>query len=383
MALTPFYRVTVVLLFALFGAPTASNAQELTQSVGQARLEYASSNQGVYREVFHLAKINALQRVVLATFPEAKVRLFNKYEAELTSFESIDRYVIDASEMAPAEDTALSQPRGQNDKSIRLSVRATISITALDAFFQSQSSAGSLVTGEVSEFGVLFFGRRIEARQNFDTRQVTVSERDATESVQTTIGEDGTTTLEGVTTSSTSRSASGGSATDQRANDTYVANTALSQDLGAAIKEELVDAGFEPIEVEDIAEDYDLLFLDELVDEGLIREDGTLPRRTLNEYKKAALAEGWRFFGFGRVDVGLPQLDSRGTGIMQIPATVTFEVFMDVDGRARTVAIVAPETLWGDDPNGDVSVAEQRAYRAAVEKAMETVVAQLQAADLY
>jgi len=383
MALQRFRSVVASLLLLSVVLPQAARAQEIVQSVGQARLEYASSNQGVYREVFHLAKINALQRVVLATFPEAKVRLYNEYEAELTSYENIDRYVIDAVEMAPPEDTALSQPRGQNDKSIRLAVRASVSITAIDAFIQSQSSAGNLAAGVGSEFGVLFFGRRVEERQNFDTKRVQVSESDATESVRTTLGEDDTSTIEGVTTSSSSRVASGGSATDKRAQDTFSANIALSRGLGAAIKEELVDAGFEPIEVEDIVEYYDLLYLDELVDQGHIREDGTLPRRTLNGYKRAALEEGWRFFGFGRVDVGLPQLDPRGTGIMQVPATVSFEVFMDVEGRARSVAVVAPETLWGDDPNGDPDVAERRAYRAAVEKAMETVVAQLQEADLF
>jgi len=374
--------ISIALMSVVSVIPKAS-ASELVQTLGQARLEYASSDQGVYRKVFHLAKINALQRFVMSTYPEAKIQLYNRYEPELTSYENIDRYIIDASEMEPAEDTALTQRKGQNDKSIRLAVRATVSASALDAFFQSRSAAGTAGVGESSEFGVLFFGRRIDSRTEFDTKRVRVSESDLLESDENTFGVDETSSLAGINRTSTNREATGGSRNNRRAADVYVADISLTNNLSAAIREELVDAGFEPIEVEDIVDAYELYYLDELVDEGMIRDDGTLPRRTLNDYKKAAFEEGWRFFGFGRVDIGLPQLDERGTGIMKVAATVSFEVFMDVEGRARSVAVVAPETLWGDDPNGDPVVAEQRAYRMAVETAMQTVVSQLQASNLY
>lgn len=381
--LTIYEKLILSLAITFSLIPQIGAGNEIVQSLGQARVEYAASDQGVYRKVFHLAKINALERFVLSTYPEAKVDLFNQYQEDLTSFENIDRYVIDAKEIEPAEDTALSQPKGRNDKSIRLAIRASISSLALDAFFKSQSSIGNINAGQSSEFGVMFFGRRVESRTDFDTKRVRVSETDMIESAETLVGEDTIGVTEGVTRSSSNRVASGGSSTTRRANDKYAADISLSYDLSAAIREELVDAGFEPIEIEDIVDYYDLNYLDELVDGGLIREDGTLPRRTLNDYKRAAFEEKWKFFGFGRVDIGLPQLDERGTGIMKVAATVSFEVFMDVEGRARSVAVVAPETLWGDDPNGDPEVAEQRAYRAAVEKAMETVVSQLQAAQLY
>lgn len=380
-----FQATTIVsfLTFLVLVAPSKMHAQEVVQALGQARVEYAASDHGVYRRAFHLAKINALNSVVASTFPQAKISLFNQYEDEITAYENIDQFILSAEEIEPPEDTALTQPVGQNDRSIRIKIRATISLGALDAFFQSQSAAAGLAAGQGSEFGVLFFGRRVDARQSFDTRTVQISESDQVESVEVTSGSDGTTSIDGAAVSQTSRTASGGSSTERRAEDTFSPSLSLTYDLGAAIKEELVDAGFEPIEVEDIVEYYDLPYLEDLIDEGLIREDGTMSRRSLNGYKNAALEEGWRFFGMGRVDVGLPQDDSRGTGLLQVPATVSFEVFMDVDGRARSVAVVAPETVWGSDPNGDPNVAEQIAYRAAVELALETVVAQLQAANLY
>lgn len=365
-----------LLLIILQSTPKAL-AQQVVQSVGQARLEYASSDHGVYRKVFHLAQINALQRLASASFPEAKLRLFQKYESEITSYENIGTFVLDTQEISPPEDTALSNPRGQNDKSIRLGVRSTISISAIDAFLNEKSTLSSAGSSQ-NQFGVLFFGRRIDTRQNFDERRVIVNEQDVQEDIENTIANDGVSDLVGITRTTTNRQASGGSTTQRRDVNIYVADIPLSMDLSSAIRQELVNAGFRPMEIEDIVEDYELLYLDELVDDGMIREDGTLPRRTLRGYQVAAIEEGWQYFGIGRVDVGLPTLDQRGTGILKVPATVTFDVFMEEGGRLKSVAVVAPETFWGDDPNGDQTVAEQRAYRLAVKAAMDTIVAQLQ-----
>ena len=382
MIFTKFTSVLAIAL-TLSGLPTFVNAQETVQSLGQARIEYAASDHGVYRRAFHLAKSNALLALVSDTFPQAKFSLFNQYKDEITAYENIDKFVISAEQIGEPEDTALTQPQGQNDRSIRVRVRTTISVSALDAFFIEKSQAGNTQAGQGSEFGVLFFARRMEARQNFDSRTVSVSESDRAESIEITNGSDGVSVVEGANVSTTSRTASGGSTTDRRAEDTYAPSLSLTENLAAAVKNELVDAGFEPMDVEDYVEDYDLPYIEDLIAEGLIRDDGTMSRRSLNAYKDIAIDEGWQFFGVGRVDVGLPQLDDRGTGIMRVPATVTFEVFMNVEGRSRSVAVVAPETVWGDDPRGDPVVAEQVAYRSAVSLAMTTVVSQLQAANLY
>ena len=79
----------------------------------------------------------------------------------------------------------------------------------------------------------------------------------------------------------------------------------------------------------------------------------------------------------GTIDIGTSTVDEVRGGI-QVPATVSFKVWMLTDGRAKTVASVRPKVIYGQDRNGDAGVAETNAYNEAVIYALDTVVAQLQ-----
>ena len=61
----------------------------------------------------------------------------------------------------------------------------------------------------------------------------------------------------------------------------------MSADVAAAVEEQLVDAGFEPMDAEDLADVYALPYLDDIVDQGLLRKNGSFPKKLIKQYKNA------------------------------------------------------------------------------------------------
>lgn len=375
----PFFskiRLIAGLAIAL-ACSAAANANESIVVVGKARMEYAKINQGAYREVFYLAKVNALEQVA-AAFPQAKFNLFANFREELTSFDAIDLYVMEAVEVGKTIDTGKTK-----DKSLRLAVSAKINLTALDVFFHNKSEAGMSTAGVGSDFGVFFIARKMVANKRFKIKETTVSENKAVSSGNETATVDAGTTSLSSASSEMNLVSNGGSVQLKADENQYEVRLDLTEGLAAAIKQHLVDAGYEPLSSDDLVDaGYDgLAYLDEIVEQGMIGPEGMMPRRLFATFKKSAIEEGWKFFGAGRVDVGMAQKDDR-TGGIRVPATVTFEVFMDVDGKSRSVAVVAPEVVWGESEAGDAAVAEQLAQNGAVDKAMQTIIAQMQLKQL-
>ena len=113
--------------------------------------------------------------------------------------------------------------------------------------------------------------------------------------------------------------------------------------------------------------------LDEIVDE--MRDSGRLPTRIRKQYQGAAMDEGWTFLGMGTIDIGVPEHNA-AVGRVRVPATVAFKVWMLTSGRAKTIASVRPQAVYGQGTSA--GVAETNAYNDAVKLALDTVVAQLQ-----
>lgn len=367
----------VFLSAVLLSSGWAASAEETVVVVGKARMEYAKIDQGAYREVFYLAKVNALEQAA-ADFPQAKFDMFERLKSEITAFEAIDAYVIEATEVGKTIDTGKDK-----DKSLRLAVSAKINLTALDLFFQKSTSAGLDPVGAGSDFGVFFIARQMISNKQFLDKNTVVAENKVASSADETVSSDANATSIASASSDTSLVSSGGSVELKADQNQFEVRLDLTEALAAAIKEQLVDAGYEPLASDDLVDSgYDgLVYLDEMIDQGMIDVDGMMPRRLFASFKKAAIQEGWKFFGVGRVDVGMAQKDDR-TGGLRVPATVTFEVFMDVEGKSRSVAVVAPEVVWGESESGDAAVAAQVAQNAAVDKAMETIIGQLQIKQL-
>ena len=98
---------------------------------------------------------------------------------------------------------------------------------------------------------------------------------------------------------------------------------------------------------------------------------GQLRKKLLKSAKKA----GWQFFGIGTVDIGAPLLDG-SSGLIKVPAKVSYKVWMIKSGKTRVIASVRPKQVFALAE--DEIYAGTEALNKATEFAMDTVVAQLQ-----
>ena len=123
-----------------------------------------------------------------------------------------------------------------------------------------------------------------ETRKRFDDKRVKISESDAMVKARETAVSSGSGSAEGIEKNSFSRTATGGSRVTktQRAKVTYEPNIDISNDIGAAVEEWLINARILKVVP------YDELdgppTLEELVDEGTFNKTGKLPRKVQKQY---------------------------------------------------------------------------------------------------
>lgn len=359
MKLTKIVRGCLVLVLALAAGPTSAN--ELVQVSAVGTHEYRSFKKTASRDAALAdAKSIALKKY-LSSMPMAKQRMlmadFAKLEAD------IDTYV--------AEVKIQQEKRDKATKQYKVAVVAQINPIALDVYLANNSAAGVQGSGYGSDFGAMFIARVEGSRKSFDVKRTTVVETDNLASLEETSAAGSESSIESSREKSMSISRSGGSAEQKRDDVAYEPSIEISEEVAYVVEEYLVNAGFEPMGVDQLD---DVPFLDEIVDQ--MRESGRMPSRIQKMYQTAAIDAGWTFLGIGTIDIGVQQTDpARGT--IRVPATVAFRVWTLDDGRARTAASVRPQVVYGQD-RGSSSVAETNAYNEAVKYAMDTVVAQLQ-----
>ena len=202
-------------------------------------------------------------------------------------------------------------------------------------------------------------------------KETKVRESESSASVKEESASGGTSSVDSTTSKSIEVKRTGGSKVGKRDKVLYEPNIALSEEVAMAVQEQLVLAGFEPMEIDELD---DVPYLDEII--GKMRKDGRMPGRIQKQFRRAAIDAGWSFLGMGNIDIGVPQQDA-ARGTVRVPATVAFKVWSLTDGRSKIVASVKPVTIYGQD-RGNASVAETNAYNEAVKHALDAVVAQLQ-----
>jgi hypothetical protein len=383
-----FTKVSLVIIFGLALNISASFAQSNgeIQAKVQTRMPYAFDNkangsqkQKVFRELVLQFKKDGFKKA-MTNMPQAKVALLNQYFDEMTTWENIDQFVTRIETVETCDTRTDKGECGKiKDNTIKLSGVVVLSMSAIDVYLQQNSAAAS--APETSEFAVMFIARTVDSQKKFEDKVTKVQEEKSVDSTEVTNGEDGISETTGLANQSMSVVASGGSVERKADKYTYKIDKQLSARVGQAIVQALINAGYEPFPTDDYVEDYEIPYLDEMIDEGLFTEDGTLGKRELNGIKKATIEEEIPYFGVGTIDFGLPSKDVN-SGYMQVPANVSFEVFKSNGKRMRAVATVAPTIVYGDDPNQDATVALLNAMNNAVALAMDTVVSQMQLKEL-
>ena len=335
-------------------------AQDMVRVTAVARVVYESFSADTQKKAINLAKKTALKKY-FRKLPTAKKRQLKAFEGEF--YKNMDDFITEVK---------IQQEKNDEEKNtFAVAIVASIDPGAIDAFFADNSAAGNQNVGESSDFGAMFIARTESERKSFDAKRTSVVE---TDSSQSQVAEDASSDSRSVTSSREKTfdlKKSGGSTSRKRDKVSYEFNLDLSEDIAASVGEHLVNAGFEPMAMDELD---GVPYLDEI---GPKLRRGRLPGRILKGFKRAAVDAGWTFLGYGLIDLGMPKSDA-ARGIVKVPAKVSFTVWMLTDGRAKSVAVVRPKVVYGSDSSGDAGAAETDAYNRAVALAMDTVVSQLQ-----
>jgi len=310
------------------------------------------------------AKRAALKKYT-SKLPTAKKSILKSFKKEF--FDNVEDFVLAA--------TVQQDKRDKSLKTYKVVIMAEIDTSAIDSFFIDNSAAGNTQSEGGSEFGALFIARVITSSKDFDAKRTTVNESESSASLKEESASDGTSSIDSATSKSIDVKRSGGSTEKKRARIEYEPDEDLAEDVAGAVYEELVNAGFEPM---DVSELDDMPSFDELIDQ--LKPSGRLPGRILKQFKRAAIDEGWSFLGQGLIDIGAPEVDN-ARGTIKIPAKVSFRVWSLLSGKAKTAASVRPKVVYGQGADEDTAIVN--AYNEAVTMAMSTVVAQLQKKGLY
>jgi len=350
-----------VLFASMVQVAVNATANELVPVTAVVTYEYDSFKKSATRDAALADAKNVALRKYLSSMPMAKQRMlmadFDRLAAD------VDTYI--------AEVRIQQEKRDKSSKQYKIAIVALINPTAIDVYLANNSASGNQGSGYGSDFGAMFVARVEGSRNSFDVKRTTVSETDALSSLSETSASDGEQSIDSSRAKSMDINRTGGSSERKRDEVVYEPSIEISEEVAYVVEEYLVDAGFEPMGVDQLD---DVPFLDEIVDQ--MRDSGRMPTRIIKAYQTAAIYAGWTFFGMGTIDIGTPQEDT-ARGTVRVPATVAFRVWTLDDGRARTAASVRPQVVYGQD-RGDASVAETNAYNEAVKLAMDTVVAQLQ-----
>jgi len=323
-----------------------------------ARTVYQEYSDETKEKALYLAKKVALKKFFQRQ-PKSMKRLLEEFKKEF--YKDVDRFVVEVQ---------IQQEKNDEDKgTYAIAIMASIDAGAIKAFFAENSAAGNQRAGDANDFGAMFIARRESERKSFDAKRTSISETDSTQSQEEANASSDTRSSSSSRDRTFDKTTTGGSTSSKKDKVRYEPDLDLSEDIASSIGEHLVDAGFEPMEMDDL-DNVPLL------DEIKFRK-GRLPRRTLRNFKRAAIDAGWTYLGMGTIDIGTPRRD-RARGIVKVAAKVSFKVWMLTDGRAKGVATVRPTIVYGSDASDDAGVAETDAYNRAVVKAMNTVVSQLQ-----
>lgn len=272
-------KILFVLIAVCLSFPV--QAQDVVRVTAIGSKIYAQLSPYIRQSALEDARRQAVRKVA-GTFPDAKKRNFKRLEDKI--FQQIDDFVIESAVQETRTDA--------QTQTYTVVISAQVDVGALDAFFIENSVAGNQDTGVGSDFGALFVARTEQSRKSFQTKTTTVAKSKGADSRTENTDSNGVTAIDSVETSSFKMTQAGGSAERKRDQVLYEANSELSENLASAVEEQLVNAGFEPMDAEDLADEFGLPYLEDIINQGLLRKNGSFPKKFIKSYKDAARRAG-------------------------------------------------------------------------------------------
>jgi hypothetical protein len=348
----------IFLLLLAFTLPTSSFAKEIT---ARATLPYKFYNSDTRAEGMEKARMSAWKKYT-SSFSVARKSTYRANKKEI--LKNLPDLIV--------EELIVQEKNDKESKIYKVSLRVNFDDNGVTALFNDLSASGNQGLGMASDFGSVLIARVKGTSKKYDNKRVNISESDALDSVTQRAASNGNDSVDSAGTKTFSRKASGGSTTRKRTMTTWEIDESYQETLVGAIEESLVDAGFEPMDYNDLSE-YGAPYMDEIYKEAT--DKGVLKGRTKSKIKKAAKDAEWGYLGMGRVDLDLPITDG-ATGLFKVGARVHYQVYMFKNGKARSVAKVRAKQVYGLGETEDFATNE--ALNQAAQAAVTTVVDQLQ-----
>jgi len=355
--LRKYLHLFFVILVGFSFYPAQLQAKEVKSS---ATVSYKTFNDSVREEALKRARASAWKKYV-SGFNQSQKSLYKKLKPEFNR--NLDDLII--------EQVILGEKNDDATRNYQVMIRINVDDAAVASLFADMSAAGNQALGAASDFGNILIARTSNTKE-YDAKRVSIKESQSEGVVEEESSSDGERSVDSLSSKSLERTATGGSVERKRAKVTYQVDEGYQDNLNGIMGEVLVNNGFEPMDYVDLI-DYGAPYMEDLYPE--LSSKGTLRGRGLKSVKDAAIEAGWSFLGIGSVTIDAPVEDS-ATGLTKVSAKVQYKVWMIDSGKARTVASVRATTVFGLAETEDVASTE--ALNKAANKAMETVVAQMQ-----
>ena len=351
------FHILLTLVLALL-LPFSISAKEITVS---ASYKYQFFNNEARESAIKEAKESAWKKYMI-NFSVARKSIYRSNKQEFLN--ALNELIV--------EETVVQEKNDESRKLLRISLRVVIDDNAVTAMFNDLSAGGNQATGESSNFGSVFVARKKMNAKAFDTKRVSINETEAEDNLSQDVASENGRSTQATSIDSFSRTATGGSTTKKRTEVSWELDETAQEYLSSAINEALVNAGFEPMDYNDLT-DQGAPYADELFNE--VTDKGTIRGDSMKKIKDAAIDSEWQYFGYGTVDLDLPQTDP-ATGLFKVSAIVAYKVMMFKDSKSKTVATVRATQVYGLSETEDAATNE--ALNKAASIAVNTVVDQLQ-----
>ena len=239
-----------------------------------------------------MAKKAALKKAT-KKFKKDKLTLIKRLKDEF--YESYDDFILDVS--------IQREKHNEKSKSFRVSIKATISKEAIEAFLNENNEIAD--GGADVNFGLVSIVSRTTSTKIYDDKKVKIRSNEGQKVNEERAASSGDSAIVSQSSKSMTVSKSGGSTEKKADKNTWVFDPDLSMEMEGFFGEDLVSAGFEPQDFLEL--DLSELEIEDFEDmEQFVSKKGRLRGKIIKAMRNSAYEAEWNYFGYGTFQFFIP-----------------------------------------------------------------------------